>query len=142
MAKRSIATRAREALAFTQQLVREGKSWVQAMNAVYGLGGKCAVLFPTRDERSAFLETEENQKIGQLLDSIYEVPPARPGGETFDHIAEDLHVRLPHAIVRVLRARATAAGLDLDQFLVMKLTSFAQAEDADDSGTRPKKKRA
>src|SRR5438128_2019019 len=101
MAKRSIAVRAREVLAFARQLAQEGKSWLEVQNALFGVAGKCTMLFPIREERRAYLQSEEHRQVGKILAGLY-VPPPYRGNESLDNVCEDLHVRLPHRIVKAL----------------------------------------
>jgi len=144
MAKRSIGVRAKEVLAFARQLLAEGNTLPDVQRALFGMGGKCGLLFPTRPERSAFLKTDEHRQINDLLADLYIVPPQLPPqkGNSLDWVPEDLHIRLPHRTVRALRAQAQAEHVDLDQYIVMKLSELAQIEVASDSGTPPKRKRA
>jgi hypothetical protein len=139
MAKRSISARAREALAFARQQVNEGKDWVAVQNALFGLTGKCTMLFPTREERTAFLKTEEQRQIGKLLDGLY-VLPADQAGASLDYLPEDLHIRLPHALAEALRTRAKAEGVALNHLILAKLSEVVRPAAAESA--RQRKKRA
>jgi hypothetical protein len=139
MARRSIAARAREALAFVRQLAQEGKNWVEAQNAVCGPAGKCTELFPTREEREAFMKTRERRAISQLLAAL-PTPPVRDETRPLDLVAEDLHIRLPHALAEALRTRARAEGVELNHLILTNLSEVARPAAAESA--RPRKKRA
>jgi predicted HicB family RNase H-like nuclease len=121
VARQSITARAREALAFARQLKDEGKTWLEVHNALYGLGGKCAVLFPTRADRTAFVQTAEHEQISQLLNQLPD-PPARGVAQPLETASGNLHVRLPRSLHAALRAEAEAENISLNQLIVAKLS--------------------
>jgi hypothetical protein len=121
MAKRTVAARAREALAFARRLKAEGKNWLEAHNSLYGLGGKCASLFPTRADRTEFLKSAESRLIGEVLNSLPD-PPSSPAVPTLDTASGNLHVRLPRSLHAALRAEAEAENVSLNQLIVSKLS--------------------
>src|SRR2546421_12954454 len=97
MTKKSIAARAREALAFAQQLRAKKTNWLEAHNALYGIGGKGARLVPTQAERSAFARTEEHRRITEKPDQL----PEPAAGETVSPLEQasgEPHVRLPRSL--------------------------------------------
>jgi hypothetical protein len=121
MPRRSIAARAREALTFARQLQEEGKNWLEAHNALYGLGGKCGVLFPTREDRTAFAKTPEHEQIAELLSTLPD-PPAQGAVQPLETASGNLHVRLPRSLHAALRAEAEAEDISLNQLIVAKLS--------------------
>jgi hypothetical protein len=121
MSKRSISARAREALAFARQLREEGKNWLEAHNALYGLGGKCGALFPTKEDRTAFAKTAEHDQISQVLNSLPD-PPSRGAVQPLETASGNLHVRLPRSLHAALRAEAEAEDVSLNQLIVAKLS--------------------
>jgi hypothetical protein len=58
--------KAQEALLIAQEIAQHAKSAVDLHNAFFGVGGKFAELFPTRDEREAFAQTPEYREILRL----------------------------------------------------------------------------
>ena len=121
MPTRTIVARAQEALAFARRLKAEGKNWLEVHNALYGLGGKCAVLFPTRADRTAFAKTSESKEIAELLNSL----PDPPRGGTvppLERASGNLHVRLPRSLHAALRVEAEAENISLNQLIVAKLS--------------------
>jgi predicted HicB family RNase H-like nuclease len=121
MARRTIAVRAREALAFARQLHAEGKNWLEAHNALFGLGGKCAVLFPNRADRTAFAKTAEHQQITDLLNDLPD-PPLNSTAQPLETASGNLHIRLPRSLHAALRAEAEAENISLNQLIVAKLS--------------------
>jgi hypothetical protein len=59
-------SKAQEALRIARELARDAKSATDLHNAFFGIGGKFAELFPTREEREAFAKTPEYQEIVRL----------------------------------------------------------------------------
>ena len=55
--------KAHEALLIAQELAKHAKSAVDLHNAFFGIGGKFGELFPTREEREAFIKTPEYQEM-------------------------------------------------------------------------------
>jgi hypothetical protein len=121
MVRRPITARARKALAFARRLKDEGKNWLEAHNALFGIGGKCGTLFPTRSDRTAFGKTPEYEQISQLLNSFANPPP---GGavQPLETASGNLHVRLPRSLHAALRAEAEAENISLNQLIVAKLS--------------------
>jgi hypothetical protein len=140
MAKRSLTARAKEALAFARQLAEEGKDWVTAQNALYGLEGKCTELFPTREEREAFAQTEERRQMSKLLAGL-PAPPVRQEGPTTPEANADLHVRLPRTLLATLRAEAEAKGVELNQMIVTALSELVRVAANGGRIASPRKKR-
>ncbi len=121
MAGRSIAARAREAETFARGLRDQGKNWLEAHNALYGLGGKCATLFPTRADRTAFAKTPEHERISALLNELSD-PPAGGAVQPLRTASGNLHVRLPRSLHAALRAEAEVEDISLNQLILAKLS--------------------
>ena len=62
--------KAHEALLIAQELAKHAESATDLHNAFFGIGGKFGELFPTREEREAFLKTPEYQEIVRLRASL------------------------------------------------------------------------
>jgi hypothetical protein len=121
MARATIATRAQEALAFARQLKDQGKNWLEAHNALYGIGGKCSSLFPTRADRTAFARTPEHRQIAEVLNGLPD-PPSTGAVQPIETASGNLHVRLPRSLHAALRAEAEAENTSLNQLIVAKLS--------------------
>jgi predicted HicB family RNase H-like nuclease len=137
MAKRTITARAREALAFARQLKAAGKTWLEAYNALYGIGGKCAILFPTRADRTAFIKTAEHAQISKLLSQLPD-PPEQSGVPPLETASGNLHVRLPRSLHAALRAEAAAENISLNQLIVAKLAVQLRCVTAAESSAAPR----
>ena len=126
MATRSINARAKDALGYPQQLKKEGKNWLEAHNALYGVSGRCARLFPTQADRTAFAKTPEYQQIGDVLNQLPE-PPVHKTVLPLDQASGNLHVRLPRSLHAALRIEAEAESISLNQLIVAKLSMQLRA---------------
>jgi hypothetical protein len=74
-----IAAKARQALAYAEERVRQAADWADLHNALFGLGGKATALFPTESERTAFCRTDEYKHILALMDRL-PPPPVKEFG--------------------------------------------------------------
>jgi hypothetical protein len=126
MSKRSIEARAKEALTLARRLKRQKKNWLEVQKALYGVGGKCARLFPTQEERTAYAKTDEFRQITELLNQLPD-PPAQEKVSTLEGVSGNLHVRLPRSLHAALRVEAEAENISLNQLIVAKLSMQLQA---------------
>ncbi|SRR5581483_6967930 len=125
MSKRSIASRAQELLALARQFENKpGATWVDANNAIYGIGGPFARLFPNAKERVSFGKTKECREIQQIIDSLPE-PPVRP--QRYEYSGK-FNVRVPKSLHAALAREAEAEGVSLNQLVVAKLAMHLQAK--------------
>jgi HicB family len=118
MGKRSLKSRAQELLEFARSLHATGLTWVEANNAIYGVGGRFTKLFPTRTDRLAFARMEEGRKLDALIDALPE-PEVRLSREEY---SGKFVVRVPKSIHAALAAEAAAEGVSLNQLIVAKLS--------------------
>ncbi len=107
-------TKARQALEFAKEKARECQTWIELSNALYGIGGKFAELFPTESERTQFIKTEECEQIAQLLDEF--------GGPEFADYSGHFMVRGPRTLHAALMKEAEAEGVSLNQLCISKLS--------------------
>ena len=66
--------KSQEALRIAQELAKHAKTSVDLHNAFFGIGGKFGELFPTREEREAFLKTPEYLEIVRLRAALPQWP--------------------------------------------------------------------
>ena len=67
---------AAEVLSEAEQAARSTESWADLSNALFDPeSGLIAKAYPTREERAAFLQTEEYKRIRQLLHHSIELKP-------------------------------------------------------------------
>lgn len=123
MARRSIKSRAQELLALATKLAETpGLTWVEANNAVYGLGGPFARLFPREADRVAFAKTRESEEIDRFIDGLPE-PPVSPQRREY---SGKFNVRLPRSLHAALAREAEAEGVSLNQLVLAKLALHLQ----------------
>lgn len=113
---KSIADRAKEALAFARTQAKKAKTWIDLSNALYGMGGKCGTLFPTPSDRAQFAKTAEYKAIAELLAKL-------PGPKSeADDPSGQLRVRMPRSIHAALIEEAKAEGVSLNQLILSKIS--------------------
>jgi hypothetical protein len=121
-----VRAKARAVLAFAEQQAGEKANWVELSNALFGLGGKATVAFPTERERTAFCKTEEYKRILALMDRL----PAPAVKEVVQLAASAngaISVRLPRSVHAALLAEAKAEGVSLNQLCLSKLVAQLRA---------------
>jgi predicted HicB family RNase H-like nuclease len=123
MSKRSIESRARELLTRAREVAEtSGVTWVEANNAIYGLGGLFARLFPNAKDRVAFAKTKESRQVDRLIDSL----PEPPVGPQLREYSGKFNVRVPKSLHAALASEAEAEGVSLNQLVVAKLALHLQ----------------
>jgi hypothetical protein len=70
----SIVAKGRKVLKFARQRAKEVSNRMELRNALYTPDGMLTVTFPTREERRAFFQTSEYDKLIELLVSMPEPP--------------------------------------------------------------------
>ncbi len=124
MPKRSIESRRRELLTLARKLTETpGVTWVEANNAIYGLGGPFVRLFSNAKDRVAFAKTKESRQIDWFIDSLPE-PPVGPQRREY---SGKFNVRVPKSLHASLASEAEAEGVSLNQLVVTKLALHLQA---------------
>lgn len=113
---KSLADRAKEALTFARAQSKKSKTWIELSNALYGMGGKCATLFPSASDRAQFAKTPEYKSIAELLAKL-------PGPKSdSDDPSGQLRVRMPRSIHAALIEEAKAEGVSLNQLILSKVS--------------------
>ncbi len=124
MLQKNIKKRAEDALVYAKQLADTGHyNWVEANNALFGPGGKITTLFPTREDRIAFSQTDAYRVISHLLGALPK-PPTEPGASSArspDDVNGTVLLRLPKSLHAALFAEAEAEGVSLNQLCLSKL---------------------
>jgi HicB family len=121
-----VRARARAVLAFAEQQAEKKANWVELSNALFGLGGKATVAFPTERERTAFCKTEEYKRILALMDRL-PPPPVKEVIELAASANGAISVRLPRSVHAALLAEAKAEGVSLNQLCLSKLVAQLRA---------------
>ena len=121
-----VVAKARQLLEFARERAARATDWVELHNALFGLGGKAAELFPTESERTALSRTGEYRRLLALLD---ELPP--PAVKEFAGLLATangaISVRLPRSVHAALLAEAEAEGVSLNQLCLSKLVAQLRA---------------
>ena len=124
MTKKPLTQRAEDALAYAQQLANTGQyNWVEANNALFGPGGHITTLFPTREDRLAFSQTDAYKALSKLLETLPK-PQVKPGASSMrspDDVNGTVLLRLPKSLHAALFAEAEAEGISLNQLCLSKL---------------------
>lgn len=124
MSKQPLKQRAEEALAYAEQLADTGQyNWLEANNALFGPGGHITTLFPTRQDRIAFSQTEAYKAISKRLETLHK-PPLKPGVSSVrspDDVNGTILLRVPKSLHAALFAEAEAEGISLNQLCLSKL---------------------
>ena len=108
-------TPAQQLLEFAQQEATSAATGITLHNAVYGVGGKFAELFPTQRARTLFAESDEFKTINGLIDGLggYTGEAGAPSGK--------FNLRVPVSMHAALIREAESEGVSLNQLCVAKL---------------------
>jgi hypothetical protein len=121
-----IRAKARAVLEFAEQQAGQAADWLELSNALFGIGGKATVAFPTERERTAFCKTEEYRRILALMDRL-PAPPVKEVVELTASANGAISVRLPRSVHAALLAEAKAEGVSLNQLCLAKLVAQLRA---------------
>jgi hypothetical protein len=121
-----VVAKAREVLAYAEQQARQAADWVELSNALFGLGGKATLAFPTERERTAFSKTDEFKRVLAVLDGL-PAPPVKEFVELLASANGAISVRLPRTVHAALLAEARAEGVSLNQLCLAKLVAQLRA---------------
>lgn len=110
-----VKTPAQQILEFAQQEAQSAGTGISLHNAVYGVGGKFAELFPTARARTLFAQSDEFKAINKLIQDLggYTGEGSGPSGKFV--------LRLPVSMHAALLREAEAEGVSLNQLCVAKL---------------------
>lgn len=98
------------------------RSWIDAHNRLYGIGGEISRRLTTHSDRTAFGKSEVGIRALEILDRIREKngdPDPISGAVAKANGA--ISVRLPKSIHAALIAEADAEGVSLNQLCLSKL---------------------
>lgn len=114
-------SKASEVLQAAQRLAASAETWADLSNALFDpVDGIVTKAYPTRAERSAFLESPEYRQIRQLVHDammrtgLVEGATPKKSGRFV--------VRLPQSIHAALEREAKQEGVSLNQLVVAKLS--------------------
>ena len=119
-------SKARQLLEYAESKVPECETWIDLHNAVYGIGGKFAELFPSQATKLAFQKTKEHAAIRDLMSGL-PTPKASPLIEKTTECNGKILVRVPKTLHAALLLEADAEGVSLNQLILAKLSLQLQA---------------
>lgn len=103
-----------------QEVAQSVTTWADLSNALFNpVDGLVTTAYPTREERAAFLRTEEYRKIRQLLTNAIEKHGLVKGATPKK--SGRFMVRLPPSLHAVLEREAAHEGVSLNHLVVTKL---------------------
>jgi hypothetical protein len=128
----SIAERARQVLALAEKAAAESSRWVDYHNAVFGIGGPYATLFPTHEERMAFAKTPEHARTLEILEEILGRDEERESADAAACLPPTdssgrFVLRVPRSVHAALVKEAEAEGVSLNQLCLAKLCTQLRA---------------
>jgi predicted HicB family RNase H-like nuclease len=96
------------------------ETWADLSNALFDpVDGMLAKAFPTREERAAFVQSEEYKLIRKLIQEAVDRTGAVEGATPKK--SGRFIVRLPQSLHAALEQEAEAEGVSLNQLVVVKL---------------------
>jgi predicted HicB family RNase H-like nuclease len=105
-----------------QEICRSVESWADFSNALYNpVDGLLTTTYPTREERLAFMKTEQYKKIRDLLTQSIETHGLVEGATPKK--SGRFVVRLPQSLHAALEREAEREGVSLNQLVVAKLAT-------------------
>jgi HicB family len=113
-------TQASQLLDDAQKAAQEAETWADLSNFLFNpMDGLVARAFPTREEREAFVKTDEYKKVRTLIaeaiarHGLVEGATPRKSGRFV--------VRLPQSLHAALEREAATEGVSLNQLVIAKL---------------------
>jgi predicted HicB family RNase H-like nuclease len=108
-----------------QQLFNQEPDWVVFYREVLGLRGIVRQMYPGREERAAFEQTESYQDILRLLTKLREQgPTAVSTGEP----SRVITVRLPRSLHEALRVEAFEHHTSMNKLCISKLLQYIDGQ--------------
>jgi len=117
----SLDAKAARLLKIAREAFGRTSDWTEFSNAVYGIGGPFARLFPTRAEREAFEQTDEHRQIEEMLEKLQGGDDDEPLPATPTQRQARFVLRLPRSMFEALKAEAEAEGVSINMLCVAKL---------------------
>jgi len=105
-----------------QEIAESVETWADLSNALFDpVNGLISKAYPTREQRAAFLKTNEYKKIRRLLDAVTERTGLIEGATPKK--SGKFVVRLPKSLHAALEREAKREGVSLNQLVVAKLAA-------------------
>lgn len=115
-----IMTQSNQILVSARDIAASAEAWADLSNAFFDpTHGLIARAYPSRDERAAFVKTEEYRAIRKLIDDAKERTGLVAGA--MPKKSGKFVVRLPKSLHAALELEAAEEGVSLNQLVVTKL---------------------
>lgn len=115
-------SKAAELLEQAGRLAASAETWADFANALFDpSSGLLVAAFPTREEREAFVRTEEYKQVRQLLNEAMDRHGLVAGATP--RKSGRFVVRLPVSLHAALEREAAQEGVSLNQLVVAKLSA-------------------
>lgn len=113
-------TKSTEILDSAREIAASVEAWADLSNALFDpTNGLIARAYPSRDERAAFVQTDEYRAIRQLIDEAKQRTGLVEGATPKK--SGKFVVRLPRSLHAALEREAAEEGVSLNQLVVTKL---------------------
>lgn len=113
-------TKSNEILDSARSIAASVEAWADLSNALFDpTSGLVARAYPSRDERAAFVKTDEYRAIRKLIDDAKERTGLVDGATPKK--SGKFVVRLPKSLHAALEREAAEEGVSLNQLVVTKL---------------------
>ena len=113
-------TKSNEILDSARSIAASVEAWADLSNALFDpTSGLVARAYPSRDERAAFVKTDEYRAIRKLIDDAKERTGLVAGATPKK--SGKFVVRLPKSLHAALEREAAEEGVSLNQLVVTKL---------------------
>lgn len=122
-AKSKPQTKPQQALAYAREVAETAGDWIAFHNALFGIGGRCGELFPTRAKRTAFAGTDEWKEIMEIMGRLQDESGDRVFAEAAATANGRVLVRLPKSLHAALIQEAEAEDVPMNQLIVSKLSA-------------------
>lgn len=115
-----MSTKAQRVLAKASDVASASETWADLSNALFDpVDGLVAKAFPTREQREAFVQTEEYRALRRLVDEATERSGLVAGAKPKK--SGRFVVRVPSSLHEALEVEAEAEGVSLNQLVLTKL---------------------
>lgn len=123
-ASRMLSKKSGELLSYAKRIADTTEDWMEVFNAVFAPGAMFGQLFPTKEDRIQFAQTDEHKELYELLWKLRDQHGDRQtddDDQTARGSSGSFVVRMPRALHAALVAEAEEQGVSLNLLCVTKL---------------------
>jgi len=107
------------------RMFERAPDWVTFYREILGLNGIIRRMYPNREDRAIFEQSEEYQEIQRMLTQLRRRKPLPPSEEDPNCV---ITVRLPKSLHEALRAEAHDHRTSMNKLCISKLLQFVDGE--------------